>query len=517
MSVEAFTPEPPPDGGQGAASSIGLIPGAELGSPHAMPSVLGGTAARRRSRGLAPSAALMILDFVTVLALFGVTAVLPGLHLMDDRFGASESGPFGATALLVAALAPLAIGALGGYRPADARMGGQLLRHGRLSLSAGLCLWAAWLIGGLLDWSMSLEQFFLIWLTAPVAWLVARGWVRVGARGVERTLVIGSGRVAGHIAELSRRHPEQQLEIVGCLDDHPALDLDGAPPTIGLIEDLERVISERSIDRVIVCFSQRGDEHIMGILRACTARGVPVDVVPRLFDIMGPEPRTRSLGSLPLLAATEPPPALGQRAAKRGFDIVLSGVAFLLAAPIMAIVAVVAMIDDGRPVLYRQERIGRDGRPFSILKFRTMVRDADRIGMERIATLSHENGLDIEAAVEALKQERDPRITRIGHFLRKTSLDELPQLLNVLRGDMSLVGPRPLRPFEVEALSDWQHARQGVRPGITGLWQVLGRSEVRWSERMQMDYRYARHWSLSYDLRIIVRTVAVVVAKRGAL
>src|SRR4029453_11980564 len=115
--------------------------------------------------------------------------------------GAVESGPFGGAALLVAVLAPLAIGALGGYRAADARMGGQLLRLGRLSLSAGLCLWAAWLIGGLLGWSMSLEQFFLVWLTAPVAWLVARGWVRVGARGMERTLVIGSGRVAGHIAE----------------------------------------------------------------------------------------------------------------------------------------------------------------------------------------------------------------------------------------------------------------------------------------------------------------------------
>ena len=510
MSVEAFTPEPPSDAVPGVAMTM------QADAAIAEPALLGRPLERTRTRSVTPRWLLVVLDVAIMLGLFAVTAAI-GLQFVDERWAGAASGPLNAPALLAAILAPAAIAVLGGYRGASTVMAGRLVQLGRLALAVSLCLWVTWVIGAIADWSLSLEQFALVGLAAPVALLGAHTWRRVSRVRPERTLVLGSGRVAEHVIELTRRHPEQNLEIVGCLDDRMAEDHEGMLPTVaGGIDDLEGLLDTMEIDRVIVCFSHRGDEHLMGVLRACRAHGVPVDVVPRLFDIMGAEPRTRSLGSLPLLSATDAPPAPAERAAKRAFDVILSGAALIVAAPIMAAVALAVMIDDGRPVLYRQERIGRGGRTFSILKFRTMVRDADRIGMERIAALTGDDGLDIEAAVEALKQERDPRITRIGAFLRKTSLDELPQLLNVLTGDMSLVGPRPLRPFEVDALDDWQRARHDVRPGITGLWQVLGRSEVRWGERMQMDYRYARHWSLAYDLRIIARTIAVVVAKRGA-
>jgi exopolysaccharide biosynthesis polyprenyl glycosylphosphotransferase len=508
MAVEAFTPEPPAEAAAGALA---------LPVDHAVAeaSALGRADARRRTRALAPLGSLVLLDVVIVLALFAVTAAL-GLRFVDERWAGSAAGPFHAPALLAAALVPVAVALLGGYRRAATLMAGGLVQLGRLALSVSIGLWVTWVIGAVLGWSLSLEQFALVGVSAPLGMLAVRAWPGVTRARPERTLLLGSGRVAEHVIELTRRHPERNIEIVGCLDDSAIRGHESAPPVAGTLEDLEGLLDTMRIDRVIVCFSYRGDEYLMGVLRACRAHGVPVDVVPRLFDIMGAEPRAWSLGSLPLLSASDAPPSLAERAAKRTFDIILSGAALFVAAPIMAAVALAVLIDDGRPILYRQERIGRGGRTFSILKVRTMVRNADQIGMERIADLTGDDGLDIEAAVAALKQERDPRITCIGAFLRKTSLDELPQLINVLKGDMSLVGPRPLRPFEVDALDDWQRARHDVRPGITGLWQVLGRSEVRWGERMQMDYRYARHWSLGYDLRIIARTVAVVVAKRGA-
>jgi lipopolysaccharide/colanic/teichoic acid biosynthesis glycosyltransferase len=200
---------------------------------------------------------------------------------------------------------------------------------------------------------------------------------------------------------------------------------------------------------------------------------------------------------------------------KRGIDVIGAALALVMALPVLIAVAVAVRSQDRGPILFRQRRVGQDGREFSILKFRTMRVDADKLDADNVAAL-RTGVASIAETVAAIKDKGDPRVTRVGDFLRRTSLDELPQLWNVLRGDMSLVGPRPLRDFEVDSLSPWEQRRHSKRPGITGLWQVAGRSDVSWQERMHLDYTYVRHWSLSDDLEILARTVPAVLARDGA-
>ena len=212
-----------------------------------------------------------------------------------------------------------------------------------------------------------------------------------------------------------------------------------------------------------------------------------------------------------------------QRTVKRTLDIIGSLTLIVLLSPFIAATALAIAAFDGRPILFRQTRVGQMGRTFSILKFRTMSVGSDFEGVAlRAATADAaaqplEANEPISALVHELKATSDARLTRIGAVLRRTSLDELPQLFNILRGDMSLVGPRPLRPFEAAALSPWQLARQDLRPGLTGLWQVLGRSNVEWGERMQLDYSYVSHWSFASDLQILARTLPAVIKKEGAV
>jgi lipopolysaccharide/colanic/teichoic acid biosynthesis glycosyltransferase len=249
---------------------------------------------------------------------------------------------------------------------------------------------------------------------------------------------------------------------------------------------------------------------------------VEVDIVPRFFDLVGPAPRTQELGGMALVEV----PALGlgpaQRTVKRALDVVVAATALALLLPVMLLIAAGVALTSGVPVLFRQQRVGRNGRGFAILKFRTMRNDADTEGVARLAAEADLGGADLGTAgvasvVRALKAASSSRVTPFGEFLRRTSLDELPQLWNIVRGDMSLVGPRPLRPFEVAALADWQLARQDLRPGLTGLWQVLGRSDIEWDERMQLDYDYVSHWSLAGDLRILARTLPAVLRRDGAV
>jgi lipopolysaccharide/colanic/teichoic acid biosynthesis glycosyltransferase len=205
-----------------------------------------------------------------------------------------------------------------------------------------------------------------------------------------------------------------------------------------------------------------------------------------------------------------------QLGVKRVLDFMgaISLVVFL--SPLILGIAAAIVINDGRPILFRQTRIGRGGRPFRILKFRTMSAGAEVAGESRVSAVQ-DGTIAIDAAVELIKSEATSCVTGLGGFLRQTSMDELPQLWNVLCGQMSLVGPRPLRPFEVASLSGWQVRRQDMRPGLTGLWQVMGRSEVSWAERMELDYSYVRHWSLRSDLGILLRTLPAVASRKGSM
>jgi exopolysaccharide biosynthesis polyprenyl glycosylphosphotransferase len=238
------------------------------------------------------------------------------------------------------------------------------------------------------------------------------------------------------------------------------------------------------------------------------ARSVGLIMAPALTDIAGPRIHTQQVAGLPLIHVTTPALEGGQGVAKRLFDVLVAGTMIIVAAPVMVLVAIMIKLDSGGAVFFRQERVGIEGAPFGMLKFRSMVQDAE----QQLAELSHHN----EGNGVLFKIKNDPRITRVGGLLRRFSLDELPQLFNVLAGSMSLVGPRPPLPSEVESYEHDVRRRLLVKPGLTGLWQVSGRSNLSWQDSVRLDLYYVENWSLAGDLIILLRTVRAVFRRTGA-
>ena len=238
------------------------------------------------------------------------------------------------------------------------------------------------------------------------------------------------------------------------------------------------------------------------------ATGTDMCVAPALLDVAGPRTTIRPVAGLPLLHVDHPELTGAKQAVKAGFDKVVAGLGLLLLSPLFLLIAARIKVHDGGPVFFRQVRVGKDGRRFRVFKFRTMVVDAER----QKARLADSN----EGAGALFKMRRDPRVTRPGAWLRRWSLDELPQLINVVIGDMSLVGPRPALPAEVARYHDHMRRRLVVKPGITGLWQVNGRSDLSWEDAVRLDLRYVENWSLALDLQILWKTGSAVFRGNGA-
>ncbi|MDO4239212.1 sugar transferase [Micrococcus sp.] len=237
-------------------------------------------------------------------------------------------------------------------------------------------------------------------------------------------------------------------------------------------------------------------------------RGVSLIMAPALVDVAGPRLHTQPLAGLPLLHLSTPRLSSSKASLKRAFDLVSAGIGIVLISPLLLAVAIAVKTTSPGPVLFRQERIGLHGEPFTMLKFRSMVVDAEEIKAQLVSDRGEDDIL--------FKMKDDPRVTRVGSFIRRTSIDELPQLVNVLRGDMSLVGPRPHLPHEVAQYGEYVHRRFLVQPGITGLWQVSGRSDLSWEDAVRLDLYYVENWSLLGDLVILGRTVKAVAASDGA-
>jgi exopolysaccharide biosynthesis polyprenyl glycosylphosphotransferase len=230
-------------------------------------------------------------------------------------------------------------------------------------------------------------------------------------------------------------------------------------------------------------------------------------VVPRLFDALGPSVEMDDVEGITVLGINPPVLSRSSRAIKRATDIVGAVTTIVLTSPLLLAIAIAIKLDSPGPLLFRQQRIGRGGRRFWVLKFRTMVPDAERLRAELLIQSTDPNWL---------KLDHDPRITRVGRRLRMASLDELPQLWNVLKGEMSLVGPRPLIESEDHQLEEWARARIDLTPGLTGLWQVLGRTNIPFNEMAKLDYVYVTNWTLWGDIRLLVKTLPVVLSRRGA-
>ena len=342
-------------------------------------------------------------------------------------------------------------------------------------------------------------------MTLPAALLIPFGRrliVRAfGPPTVSRILIVGTDQVAERLAARLSRCPDTL--VVGHVDDAAEC------PTavLGGLADLPTLCREHRVDRVIVAFSRTPDCDTLELLRRLEGQ-VPISVIPRLFELHSWRSEVEELHGLPLLHV--PPAALGGGAqlAKRLLDVTVSASAIVLTLPVWLAVAAAIRLDSPGSAFFRQERSGRGGRPFRMFKFRTMTTDA----WTRRATLAASNEVD----GPLFKMQNDPRVTRVGRFLRRTSLDEVPQLINVLRGEMSLVGPRPLPVEESDRLEGAALTRFDVAPGMTGLWQVSGRSDLSYADLQHLDSVYVRSWSLLWDLRIIRDTPRSVFARRGA-
>jgi exopolysaccharide biosynthesis polyprenyl glycosylphosphotransferase len=269
---------------------------------------------------------------------------------------------------------------------------------------------------------------------------------------------------------------------------------------------LRESIALYSVDRLLVCPQGHDPDEVSDAIRAIRSFGVKISVVPPIADTIGAAIERDQVSGTDLVGLKDTQLSSSSRAVKRTLDICVAGTALILAAPILLAVAIAIRLDSPGPAFYRQRRIGRDGQPFVMFKFRTMVDGADR----QQAALRAQN-----ESIGLFKLANDPRITRVGQILRRTSIDEVPQLINVLRGDMSLVGPRPLVPDEDENISGWYRRRSQITPGMTGAWQLHGPVRIPLSEMVKLDYTYVATWSIWSDLRILSQTVPHVLGRRG--
>ncbi|MGV0795814.1 sugar transferase [Mycolicibacterium elephantis] len=341
-------------------------------------------------------------------------------------------------------------------------------------------------------------------MTLPAVALVPFGRrlvVRMFDPTTTRILVIGTGPISERLTSRLSRCPDTC--VVGHVDDNVAPET----PVLGGLSDLSSVCAAHNIDRIIVAFPNTSDAIVLEALRQLRGQ-VPVSEIPRYFELHNWRSEAEELHGLTLMHLPTMSLAVSERILKRFMDVTLATLALLVASPVMLAIALAIKLDSPGPVFFRQERGGRAGKPFRIFKFRSMTADA----WQRRKTVAQHNEVD----GPLFKMAADPRVTRVGAFIRKTSLDELPQLINVVRGEMSLVGPRPLPTEEADRIDGAALARLDVRPGITGLWQVCGRSDLTYADLQHLDSVYVRSWSLMWDLRIIAQTPPVVFGRSGA-
>lgn len=340
---------------------------------------------------------------------------------------------------------------------------------------------------------------------------VWRIWRGAWPHQTRRVLIVGAGQVGHQVGQVLQEHAWTGLELVGYLDDDPAKkgSRHAGWPVLGMLNDVTRVVQTRDIQEVIIALPLQAHQRVKELVAALRQTPVNIRIIPDYFDLAYIKAGVEEFGGMPLVSLREPALDEFQRLAKRIFDLIVGGISLLPAVPIMLIVAILIKLDSPGPVFFKQERLGENGKRFYMRKFRSMVQDAEKHADEVI--LRDENGRLI-----TYKRYDDPRVTRVGKFIRRTSLDELPQLFNVLKGEMSLVGPRPEMPWVLDEYEPWQYRRFAVPQGITGWWQVNGRASKPMHRHTEEDLYYIKNYSLALDVLILWKTIGVVLKRKGA-
>lgn len=381
-------------------------------------------------------------------------------------------------------------------------------------------LFHATVIGGLLLWLYSryspmgrLDFLEVLLFGAAVLALVLAGrfitrYLGMRIFGAENALLIGRSDMGHTLAAKLAAHPEHRLGVVGLLaPTHVEPDGTEALPRLGGLEHFDEVVANYKVSRVIFSFRDVDEIELEELLRRCRELSLKVSALPGLSDVLGPAVEVDDVEGVTVLGVNPPWLPRSSRALKRAMDLAIAGPLLVLLSPLLLLIVVAITLDSRGPVLFAQRRVGKGGKHFTLLKFRTMSSDAEQRRAELLAQSADPNWL---------KLDHDPRITRIGRWLRRFSLDELPQLWNVLRGEMSMVGPRPLIEADDARVALWARGRLDLTPGLTGYWQVLGRTRIPFEEMVKLDYLYVMNWSLWEDVRLMLKTLPAVLGGRGA-
>ncbi len=376
---------------------------------------------------------------------------------------------------------------------------------------ATLCTLVAWLAGGLIvEGALNRHEALFLWLVLAALLILVRAAARALALHVaptERCLFIGSAELAEAIRPKLSSHGGVKAEMVSHLDLDSAGSWSTDACSARRLSEIRELARRLDIQRAIVAPSSADAGEMLDLMRTLKAIGVRVSVLPRLLEVVGSSVEFDDLHGVTLMGVRRFELSRSSRALKRAFDLFGASIMLLAAAPLMLIIAIAIKLDTRGPVFFRQLRVGRHGRRFQVLKFRTMVPDAEALK----DSLRHRN----EAQEGLFKIADDPRVTRVGGFLRKSALDELPQLLNIVIGKMALVGPRPLVIEEDRRIEGWHRRRLELMPGMTGPWQILGPARSPLREMAVMDYLYVANWSLWTDIKILLRTLSHVIGRRG--
>ena len=352
-------------------------------------------------------------------------------------------------------------------------------------------------------------SFFFIWLEKTAIFMSSH-YVRRQGLNTHRLLVVGTGKRANEFVKKADQHPEWGFELIGAIDDEPGRGIHklGRLQVIGALEDIPRIFHQEAIDEVVFVVPRSRLNSLQSAIDACETEGVVVTVAVDLFDTKLARSSVGELDGLPLLHFRTTHAKEWELLLKRIFDVTASGLGILAVLPLFLVMAILIKVTSKGPVFFRQHRLGLAGRRFTLFKFRTMRQGAHDV-LSNVADLN-------SMTTPEYKEKKRRWITPIGCFMRKFSIDELPQLLNVFVGHMSIVGPRPTVPDEVDKYKDWQRRRFSMKPGITCLWQVNGRNNIDFEDWMKLDLEYLDNWSLWLDAKILLKTVPVVLFGIGA-